>query len=59
MLAAGRISYDPGLILACADDPRCRVKCRGQFGIRVNEAVFGATMFYAMCLSMNGITSSG
>lgn len=37
MLAAGRISYDPCLTLACADDPRCRVRRRGQFRIRVGD----------------------
>ncbi|HEY0220275.1 MAG TPA: MvaI/BcnI family restriction endonuclease [Afipia sp.] len=37
MLAAGRISYDPGLSLACADDPRCRVRRRGQFRIHVGD----------------------
>ena len=37
MLTAGRISYDPGLTLACVDDPRCRVRRRGQFRIRVGD----------------------
>ena len=37
MLAAGRISYDPGLSLAYANDRRCRVRRRGQFRIRVGD----------------------
>ena len=37
MLVAGRISYDPALTLADRDDPRCRIRRRGLFRIRVGN----------------------